>query len=392
MGSVVNTNAAWIGDRLFEHGVRLARQTAVPDGDAIFEVMRAAAFRSSIVIVTGGLGPTSDDVTREALAKLCGVDFVPDAGVEKLLRDFFEKRGRNMALSNIKQAMVPDGARVLPNGFGTAPGLWMPACPESGRGDVILLPGPPREMKPMLERYVLPALDERRRGMLKAIQVLKVIGMGESDLQDMVDNQLQRIDGLEYGYCARLGEVDIRLIGDDAVRKQAVHVLESLIPDYILKPYGFKLEEVVIRMFLEKRLKLAVAESCTGGLIAKRLTDISGASAVFEYGFVTYANRAKEQLLGVPHVLLERYGAVSEQVACAMAKGALAVSGSDVAVAVTGVAGPTGGTEAKPVGTVWMAWAFKDGAVESKKAFFPTDRDAFRHLVAQHVFYRLTKI
>lgn len=390
LGSVVNTNAAWIGEKLFEAGLRLSRQTSVPDGDAIRVAMKEAASRSALVLVSGGLGPTSDDVTREALAAMCGVELVMDDEVLRQLEAFFVSRGREMAESNRKQAMVPEGARVLPNDRGTAPGLWMPANPGKGFGEVVLLPGPPRELMRMMEQQVLPVLKKRgKQGWI--MKTVKMVGIGESDLQQLVDAELAAVAGLETGYCARLGEVDVRLIGESLPVGRGLAILRRLVSDYMVEPLGMSLEEAVVARLREKRLTLATAESCTGGLIAKRITDVAGASDVFGFGYVTYANEAKENLLGVPHELILEHGAVSEETAKAMALGALKGSGADVAVAVTGLAGPSDGTEKKPVGTVWMAWAFKDGSVESRTACYPSGREGFRQMVSQTALARLLK-
>lgn len=392
LGTVVNTNASWIGERLFECGLRLERQVTVPDGHSIFEAMREAAERSNLVLVTGGLGPTSDDVTREALAELCGVELKIDHDTLNGLKEYFALRQRTMSASNEKQAMVPQGARVLHNENGTAPGLWMPSSEASGRGQIILLPGPPRELRPMMEQYVLPELQHWNGSEGIRMKTVKMVGIGESDLQDLVDDRLNGINGLEVGYCARLGEVDVRLIGRDGVLDEGFRLLDQLAGEFMVQPLGSTLEEAVVARLKEKGWTLATAESCTGGLIAKRITDVSGASEVFHYGYVTYANEAKEHLLGVPTALLDQYGAVSEPVAKAMAEGALADSGADVAVAVTGIAGPTGGTETKPVGTVWMAWAFKNGQTLTRTARYPQGREAFRMLVSQTILAGLLKI
>lgn len=390
LGSIVNTNAAWVGEKLFESGLRLSRQVSVPDGDAIREAMEEAALRSDVVLVSGGLGPTSDDVTREALSGMCGVKLVTDGEALRSLEEFFAGRGLEMAESNRKQAMVPEGARVLPNDCGTAPGLWMPANREKGFGEVVLLPGPPRELTRMMERQVLPVLKQWGKQGLE-MKTVKMVGIGESDLQQLVDAELAGVDGLETGYCARLGEVDVRLIGESGSVKDGFSVLRSLASEYMVEPLGMSLEEAVVAHLKKKGLKVATAESCTGGLIAKRITDVAGASDVFGFGYVTYANEAKERLLGIPREVIREYGAVSEETARAMALGALKGSGADVSVAVTGIAGPSGGMEDKPVGTVWMAWAFRGGAVETRLAYYPSDRDAFRQRVSQTALARLLK-
>lgn len=381
LGSIVNTNAAWLGSRLFEAGLRVERQTAVPDGYAISEAMRESARRADVVIVSGGLGPTSDDVTREALCDVCGVDMHRDERMAERLRSYFKSRGIPIAECNFKQAMVPDGASVLENPNGTAPGLVMPATDHLPM--FILLPGPPVELKSMAERFVLPLLASMADAGAPRLCVFRLVGIGESDLQDLVDESLRQVEGLEVAYCARAGEVDVRLIGNEAALKQGEARLLVLAGTHVLRPLGASLEEAVVRHLSEEGLKAATAESCTGGLIAKRMTDVPGSSAVFEFGWVTYADRAKEEMLGVPEEMLALHGAVSEPVVRAMAEGALVRSGADVAVAVSGIAGPEGGTTEKPVGTVWLAWAFRGGETVAERMFYPGEREFFRQMVSQ---------
>lgn len=381
LGSIVNTNAAWLGNRLFEAGFRVERQTVVPDGYAINEAMRESAGRADIVIVSGGLGPTSDDVTREALCDVCGVDMHRDEQAAEGLKAYFQRRGLSVAECNFRQAMVPDGAAVLENPNGTAPGLVMPAGDRMPM--FILLPGPPSELRPMVERSVIPLLEGMIDGDIPRLRVFRLVGIGESDLQDLVDTSLHQVQGLEVAYCARIGEVDVRLVGNETALKQGEARLLTLAGTYVLRPLGATLERAVVSHLAAQGLKAAAAESCTGGLIAKRITDVPGSSRVFEFGWVTYADRAKTEMLGVPAEVLERHGAVSQPVVTAMAEGALARSGADAAVAVSGVAGPGGGTPEKPVGTVWLAWAFRNGETVTEMMFYPRDRESFRQMVSQ---------
>lgn len=387
LGSIVNTNAAWLGNRLFEAGFRVERQTVVPDGYAINEAMRESAGRADIVIVSGGLGPTSDDVTREALCDVCGVDMHRDEQAAEGLKAYFQRRGLSVAECNFRQAMVPDGAAVLENPNGTAPGLVMPAGDRMPM--FILLPGPPSELRPMVERSVIPLLEGMIDGDIPRLRVFRLVGIGESDLQDLVDMSLHQVQGLEVAYCARIGEVDVRLVGNETALKQGEARLLTLAGTYVLRPLGATLERAVVSHLAAQGLKAAAAESCTGGLIAKRITDVPGSSRVFEFGWVTYADRAKTEMLGVPAEVLERHGAVSQPVVAAMAEGALARSGADAAVAVSGVAGPGGGTPEKPVGTVWLAWAFRNGETVTEMMFYPRDRESFRQMVSQRALIGL---
>jgi len=383
LGTTLNTHGAWIGRALQPLGLRVARQTTVPDGPAIAGALAEAAARADVVVVTGGLGPTSDDVTREACAEVLGVGLAEDAGALRTLEEFFRSRGREMAPENRKQAMVPQGGVVLENPNGTAPGVFVPE--EVGGAAVFLLPGPPHEMEPMFRAEVLPRLRERAGAAAEASRMteLKFVGVGESDFQHRVDAELAAVPGLEFGYCARPGEVDLRLIGDDAARAAGRSIAGREFPRQLVGDDGSSLEAAVVRVLRGRGWTLALAESCTGGLIASRVTDVPGASAVFAHGFVTYANEAKVSVLGVPEELLAARGAVSEPVARAMAEGALRAGGADVAVAVTGIAGPDGGSAEKPVGTVFLALARKDAPTEVRKRFHPQGRVFFKRLVSQ---------
>ena len=385
LGTTINTHAAWFGRELFYLGLRITRQTTVPDGEAIREAMSEAVERCDALIVTGGLGPTSDDLTREITAEVLGIELITDEAALRSIENFFALRGRTVAQANYKQALVPVGADVLPNPNGTAPGVYVPPR-LNGRANcaVFLLPGPPRELYPMFHAEVVPRL-RALSGVENPPDVLtlKFTGIGESDFHQGIDAQLQQIEGLEYGYCAHIGEVDLRLIGTAAAiaagRKIA---LDSFLPN-LVSDDGSSMEQTVVHMLTEKRLTLATAESCTGGLIANRITDVPGASAVFTHGFVTYANAAKISLLGVSPDALATHGAVSEVVARQMAEGALRASGADIAVAVTGIAGPDGGTPEKPVGTAWIGLAAKSAPTHAFKVFHPRNRHDFKLAVSQ---------
>jgi len=385
LGNTVNTHAAWFGRELFMLGLRIARQTTVPDGDAIRDAITESIPRADVLIVTGGLGPTSDDLTREITAEVLGLELITDEAALRSLESFFALRGRPMASANLKQALIPVGADVLPNANGTAPGVYVPPR-LNGRAPcaVFLLPGPPRELYPMFHDEVVPRL-RALAGVESVYQTLelKFTGIGESDFHQGIDAALAEIPDLEFGYCAHIGEVDLRLIGPPAAleKGRAIalgHFCESLISDD-----GSSLEATVVRLLTERHMTLATAESCTGGLISNRITDVPGASAVFTHGFITYANAAKISLLGVSPASLEAHGAVSETVACEMAAGALQASGAEIAVAVTGIAGPDGGTPEKPVGTAWIGLAAKDVPTIAFKVFHPRNRHDFKLAVSQ---------
>ncbi len=385
LGNTVNTHAAWFGRELFKLGLRVTRQTTVPDGDAIREALSEAVSRADAVIVTGGLGPTSDDLTREITAAVLGVELIMDEAALRSIGAFFALRNRPMAEANLKQALVPVGADVLPNSNGTAPGVYVPPR-INGRSNcaVFLLPGPPRELHPMVHAEVLPRL-RALSGVENppSVAELRFTGIGESDFHQGIDAELARIPGLEVGYCAHIGEVELRLIGTPGAVSEGKNIALGNFREFLVSDDGSILESALVRLLTEKRMTLATAESCTGGLISCRITDVPGSSAVFTHGFVTYANEAKISLLGVPPEDLETHGAVSETVARKMAEGALTNSGADIAVSVTGIAGPDGGTPEKPVGTAWIGLAAKGSATTVSKVFHPRNRHDFKLAVSQ---------
>ncbi|MGJ8634843.1 MAG: competence/damage-inducible protein A [Luteolibacter sp.] len=393
LGNTLNTHGGWFGRELFLMGLRVAYQATVPDGDAIREAFVEMVDRADAVIVTGGLGPTSDDLTREIVAETLGIELVEDEHALRVLNAFFEKRGMEMVAANLKQAMVPVGADVLPNSNGTAPGLYLPPRINGrSRCAVFLLPGPPRELYPMFHEEVAPRLRA-----LSGIEVvpevceLKFTGIGESDFHDGVDAELAAVEGLEFGYCAHIGEVDLRLIGTKDVIERGRDLVLEKFSRYLISDDGSSMEATVVRLLSEKGMKLATAESCTGGLIANRVTNVPGSSEVFTHGWVTYANEAKADQLGVPMDVISENGAVSEPVARAMAEGALRESGADIAVSVTGIAGPGGGNEEKPVGTAWIGLAVK-GETFSRKVFHPRNRLDFKQAVSQSALEMVRRV
>jgi len=385
LGNTLNTHGGWFGRQLFTMGLRVARQATVPDGDAIREAFEEMVVRADVLIITGGLGPTSDDLTREIVAETLGIGLHQDEQALRTLEAFFTSRGKQMVGANLKQALVPVGADVLPNPNGTAPGLYLPPR-INGRSScaVFLLPGPPRELYPMFHEEVAPRL-RALSGItdIPGVCELKFTGIGESDFHHGIDDRLAAMPGLEYGYCARMGEVDLRLIGNgEQVAAARALVLEKF-SKYLISDDGSSLEATVIRLFREKGLKLATAESCTGGLIAHRLTNVPGASEVFTHGWVTYANEAKTGQIHVPAETIATHGAVSEETARAMAEGALLESGADFAISVTGIAGPSGGTEDKPAGTAWLGLAEKGGETTARKIYHPRNRKDFKDATSQ---------
>ncbi len=387
IGDVINTNAAWLGQRIVELGLQVERCTTVPDGRAIRDALEEACGRADIVIVTGGLGPTSDDISREAVAEVLDLPMELDAGTMQFLTDFFGKRGKPVNEHNQRQAMKPRGAEVLANGNGTAPGLYFPPALGAGKGlhtAIVLLPGPPRELKPMMMEQVEPRLRALLpSGEDRVCRYFKYTGLGESEISMALQADLEAIEGLDIGYCLGKGDVDVRLSGTAKALAVATKICHEKLGEFMISDDRRVLEQVVVEGLTAQGQWIATAESCTGGFIANRITNISGASQVFGHGFVTYANEAKTQYLGVPAELIAQHGAVSAEVAAAMAAGCLRVSGADHAVAVTGIAGPGGGSPEKPSGTVFVALASKGHDVEVRKRWFSGDRERFKILTSQ---------
>jgi len=390
-GSVVNTHLAFLGQQLFSLGLRISRQTTVPDGYAIRDAILEAAARSRLILITGGLGPTTDDVTREIVADLAGRPLEYDGSIFAKIRERFEKRGLRLTDPISRQAYVPRGAQVLPNDHGTAPGLYLPPSPSYGATSpatetlphMILLPGPPRELRPMFERYASPLIRSIVGTTDLTAIIFRTAGLGESYAQELIGAELAAIKDLELGYCARIGELDLRLVGPQESVLKGAEIVRARLFDHIVTEDGSELEAIAVRLLVGRSATVAVAESCTGGLLANRFTNVPGASAVFLEGNVTYSNAAKTRTLGVPVELLNRVGAVSHEVALAMAEGARARSGATYALSTTGIAGPDGGTPEKPVGTVFVGLASEDGPSQVEKLFFPTDRATFKQMVTQ---------
>lgn len=385
LGKILNSHVAYFGQQLFSLGLRIERQTAIPDGDDIRIVLKDAFSRCDLILVTGGLGPTSDDITREVVAGMLDRELRLDPVILNTITEMFRRRGLQQNHSNVRQAMVPAGALVLENPHGTAPGLYFPADPSVGLPHLFLLPGPPRELTPMYETLVVPIIA----GLLRADHVplewlnFKIFGVGESSLASVLEPDFDKIADLEVGYCARPGEVDLRLIGTSAAVNEAAALIRGGFAREIVTESEDAIEQVILELLLGRGETVSTAESCTGGFIASTLTDVAGSSGVFQSGYVTYSDEAKTEILGVPVAVLEAHGAVSNETVEAMAVGCFAASGADHAIAVSGIAGPGGGSESKPVGTVHIAIASKMGGVFSKAYFFPVDRISFKLRVAR---------
>ena len=387
LGRVLNTHQQWLCRELADRGYVVTRQVAIDDSAAsILEAVREALAAAELVIVTGGLGPTSDDRTRDLVAALLGRRLLEDESVVAHISTFFSKRGRPLPPSTRVQAMVPEGATVLQNAHGTAPGLVMEA--PDGRW-LVMLPGPPRELRPMFLSQVLPFLAQRfpvAHGFV--CRTLKTTGLGESFVEERVAPPLESLvkAGLELGYCARVGDVDVRLAARGehagALVAESERIVRERLSDLVYGADDESLEVVVVRALTERKRTLALAESCTGGFLAHRITNVPGASVIFPGGFVTYSNEAKQQFLGVRAETLAAHGAVSEATVREMAEGARGRTAAHYALAVTGIAGPGGGTDDKPVGTVWISLATAAGTQAIKK-FNPVERETFKYVTSQ---------
>jgi nicotinamide-nucleotide amidase len=391
LGNVTNTHLTFLGQALFPLGLRVDRQVCVPDGPAIGTALAEAFGRAEIVLVTGGLGPTSDDLTRDLIAALLHRPLADDPEVLESIKSYFAHRGRPINAAIARQAQVPDGATVLVNAHGTAPGLYLPPTllPDGRQSPhVFLLPGPPRELRPMFTGQVVPIIEQ----LLPAGEtpadccIYRCVGIGESAVEALVGADLAKIEGLEIGYCARLGEVDVRCIGSDDMLERANAIIVPALSSHLLARDARSIEEMLVQRLTETQRTLACAESCTGGSMANRITNVPGASRVFLAGLTTYSSAAKCALLGVDAALIERHGAVSPEVAAAMATGARRVTGADFALATTGEAGPSSGS-GQPVGTVFIALADPAAGEPMVENYaYKTDREAFKQRTCQAAF------
>lgn len=363
LGNIVNTNSAYLSEKCALLGLSVYYQDVVGDNEGrMRDVIRTALDRSDVVILTGGLGPTEDDITKEVTADLMGMPLKEDSHSRKLIDKYlkeYEKNNpqRRITKNNYKQAMVPEGAIVLDNHNGTAPGLIL----EKKGKTAILLPGPPNELKPMFEEYVVPYLQKNQPEIIVS-QMVKISGIGESQVAEEIQDLIESQTNPTIAPYAKTGEVHLRVTASAENEKACRKLIKPVVKE-LKKRFGENvfatdesktLEEAVIDLLKEKDLKLSLAESLTGGMIAQRIVNVSGASEVFGYGFVTYSNKAKHKCLGVKKRTLKEQGAVSAKCAREMAKGACKASGADISISVTGLAGPGGGTKETPVGTVFM--------------------------------------
>ncbi len=382
LGFTVNSHLSYIARQLAGIGLRLDRQVTVADDRLEMRAaIEEALQRSDVLIITGGLGPTSDDFTRDVVAELLRRKLVRDEAVASHIAERIRNRRIRLPESIYVQALVPVGAQVLPNRNGTAPGL---AIDEGGKL-VLLLPGPPRELKPMFEEYVLPVLKQHFGAQPQFdCRTFKVVGLAESIVEERVAPALADLSDIELGYSAKMGEVEVRIISHHkSIADEAERRIRMALADNIYGTGDDRLEEVVVKMLAAVHQTIAVAESCTGGTIANRITNVSGSSEVFINGCVTYSNESKTRLLGVSGKTLVEHGAVSEEVAREMAEGVRTGSGADFGISTTGIAGPTGGTPEKPVGLVYIGFATPKGT-DIQRRILAFDRETFKFFAAQY--------
>ncbi len=377
LGDILNTDAQFLSQELAKLGLSVMHQSTVGDNhDRLYELLEQAAKRSDIIILSGGLGPTPDDITKEVACEFFKKELVLHEESLRRMSSYFVSKGIEMPETNKKQAMLPADCVVFENNNGTAPGLAM----EKDGTHILLLPGPPRELKPMFNESAVPYLRQFSDKVIISHNI-RTFGIGESAMSEIVTDLLDSSNPTVAPY-AKEGEALLRVTAmaenEDEAEKLCEPMIEEIkarLSDYI---YGIdcnSIEEAVVPMLIENNLKLATAESCTGGLVGKRITNVSGASQVFECGIIAYANEIKHRVLGVSEDSLRQYGAVSAEVAKQMAKGALRLSGADIAVSVTGIAGPLSDGTSKPVGLSYIALADKDNVWVKELNTGHTNRD-----------------
>lgn len=380
LGNIVNTNAAYLAEKCALLGLSCYHQSVVGDNEERMEdAIRLALSRSDIVILGGGLGPTKDDLTKEVTARVFGRELYEDSHVKECIQDYFRRvRSKEVTSNNWKQALVPQGAIVVDNHNGTAPGLII-EDKETGK-TAILLPGPPNELKPMFENDIYPYLNQLQPEGIYSSMV-KIAGIGESKVESEITDLMEAQSNPTIAPYAKTGEVHLRVTAK-AESEEAANELMKPVVDELFRRFGesiyttkedVTLEEAIVDILSQNELTLTTAESCTAGLLAGRIMNVAGASAVYNEGHITYSNEAKERILGVSHDTLEKYGAVSVQTAKEMAIGAALKANADVAVSVTGIAGPGGGTKEKPVGLVYVGCYVK-GNVRVEEYHFTGNR------------------
>ena len=384
LGDILNTNSRYLSAELAKLGISVLRHTTVGDNhERLAAALKTALSRSDIVITTGGLGPTEDDITRDVCCEVMGFETQFNSDIAKGIEEYFSAKGIDMPESNLRQAYVPKGGEVFENTKGTAPGLGMK---KDGKC-VVILPGPPYEMAPMFEQSVIPYLEEYTDGAIASMTV-RTMGIGESAMAEKAADLLESENPTVAPY-AKKGEALLRVTAKAGSRSEALELCRPVVDEICSRlgsfVYGIdseSIEQRVVELLNENNMTIATAESCTAGYIPKRITDIPGASSVFEFGAVTYSNEMKHKVLGVSNETLARFGAVSEPTAREMARGIRRVSGADIGISVTGIAGPGNDGTDKPVGLCFIALSAKDAELCEKIETGKNDREYNRYVTA----------
>ncbi len=381
LGNIVNTNAAYLAEKCAGLGLSCYHQDVVGDNEErLMETIRLALTRADIILLSGGLGPTQDDLTKEAAAKVMGKELYLHEPSKEAIRQFFAERNMEITENNWKQAMVPEGCIVVENPGGTAPGIIIA---ENGK-HVVLMPGPPGELIPMFERSIMPYLAGLTTGVIYS-QTVKICGVGESKAESMVEDLVNAQDNPTIATYAKTGEVHLRVTATAPDEKEAKKLVKPMVKE-LKGRFGnhvyttdseVTLEKAVVDLLMANKLTACTVESCTGGMLSARLINVPGVSEVFKSGYVTYSNKSKRKLLGIKKNILMKHGAVSEQIAKEMAKTAATLARTDVSVSTTGIAGPDGGTPDKPVGLVYIGCNVC-GRVTVKECHFHGTREKIR--------------
>ncbi len=394
LGDIVNTNTQYIAKGLAELGINVYRQSVVGDNrNRLKKSMEESLQRADLLIITGGLGPTTDDLTREVAAEVLGKKLILDQSILDGIQGFFDQIKVPMEKSNNKQAYLPEGAFPIENPNGTSPGILI----ETGEKIVMMLPGPPRELQPMFDNHIKPYLNKYAQGIVKS-KVLHVFGIGESTMEAMIEDLIEGQDNPSIApYCMEQGLI-LRITARAREENTADEMIRSLeekvqkrLGEYIYGVDHESLEGAVVKALKNKGYTLSVAESCTGGLVAASITNVPGASEVFPLALVTYSDDSKTNLLGVPKDIIKSRGAVSKETACAMAKGIQKIGGTTMGLSITGIAGPGGGTANTPLGLVHIALAFDDKVVHEEKNLLG-DRNRIRQSAAKHALNLVRKV
>lgn len=388
IGQTINTNAAFIGSKLSDINFDIVKVCTIKDKeDEIISELELAKEKSDVIIITGGLGPTHDDITKKTIVTYFKSELIENAEVLGNIKSLFERRGRKVTPLNEQQALVPKIAEIIRNDYGTAPGMWI----EKENKIYVIMPGVPYEMKPMMENFVVPRLTEisAAEGLLIRRLILQTTGIPESTLYEKLGDLTELLQGAELAFLPSAFGVKLRITvktNDEEEAKNKLMGIEqkirSKVGRYVFARGEEKLEETIGRLLKERDLKLAVAESCTGGNICNLITNISGSSKYFERGVISYSNAAKVEILKVDEDVIAEYGAVSQEVAMQMAEGVRSTSGADIGIAVTGILGPTGATTDKPVGLVYIGYC-DDKVCTAKKFLFGNDRQINKQRATQ---------